>query len=76
MVNNEFYKNAKVYKIVDNTNGNVYIGSTCKKLCHRLGQHRASYKAYLNNNKGYASSFEIIKNDDYNIILLEALNDC
>ncbi len=76
MVNIEFYKNAKVYKIVDNTNGNIYVGSTCKKLCQRLGQHRASYKGYLNNTQAYMSSFEIIKNNDYNIVLLEALNDC
>jgi hypothetical protein len=73
MVNNklEFYQNAKIYKITDNTNATIYIGSTCKKLCQRIAQHRAHYKAYLNNNYNYVTSFEILKNCDYDIILLE-----
>jgi len=71
MVNTEFYKNAKIYKIVDNTNGNVYIGSTCKKLCQRLVQHRANYKRYQIQNGRFTSSFEILKNNDYDIVLLE-----
>ena len=55
MVNTDFYSNAKIYKIVDNTN-NIYIGSTCKKLCQRLAQHRANYKQYL---EGFTTSFKI-----------------
>jgi hypothetical protein len=76
MVNKEFYKNAKIYKIIDNTNSNIYIGSTCKKLCQRLSQHREKYKAYLKNIYRFTTSFEIIKNGDYNIVLLEELKEC
>ena len=64
----------KIYKIVDNTNGNIYVGSTCEKqLCRRLQKHKASYKCWLNPNvkQGYMRSFDIIKNGDYRIILLE-----
>lgn len=32
MVNYSF---AKVYKIVDNTNGNIYVGSTCEPTLAR-----------------------------------------
>ena len=73
MVNDkkDFYQNGKIYKIVDNTNGNIYIGSTCKKLCQRIGLHRNHYKEYLKNNSSYMTSFEIIKNGQYDIILLE-----
>ena len=71
MVNTEFYKNGKIYKIVDNTSDKIYIGSTCKLLCQRLAQHRSSYKQYLNGNYHFVTSFEIIKNADYAIILLE-----
>jgi hypothetical protein len=76
MVNTEFYKNAKIYKIVDNTNGNIYVGSTCKKLCQRIALHRASYKNYLNGKYNFVTSFKIIENGDYDIILLEEVKDC
>jgi hypothetical protein len=76
MVNTEFYKNAKIYKIVDNTNGNIYVGSTCKKLCQRIAQHRASFKQYLKGISNYMTSFKIIENGDYDIILLEEVKDC
>jgi hypothetical protein len=67
------YQKGKIYKIVDNTNDNIYIGSTCEKLIRRLQKHKASYKCYLNPNvkQGHMRSFDIIKNGDFNIILLE-----
>lgn len=64
------YQNAKIYKITDRTNENIYIGSTCKSLEHRLKDHQAHYKYYQNNGKKYISSIEIIKNGDYIIELL------
>ena len=76
MVNTEFYSNAKIYKIVDNTNGNIYIGSTCKKLCQRIAQHRYDFKRYLNGKFSYITSFKILENGDYDIILIEEDKDC
>ncbi len=72
----ERYKTAKVYKIVDNTNGNIYIGSTCKSLCKRLAQHRYDYKKYLSGESHYMSSFEVLKNENYNIVLIENVENC
>ena len=58
----------KIYKIVDNTNGDVYIGQTKQKyLSERLAQHRSP------NNKSI--SREIIKNGDYEIMLIEETDD-
>ena len=69
------YHHSKVYKIVDNTNGNVYVGSTTRKyLSQRLQNHIKAYKQYLNGKHKFMSSFDIIKNNDYNIILLEELS--
>ena len=35
----------KIYKIIDNTNGNIYIGKTEQKyLCERLSSHKYDYK--------------------------------
>ena len=67
------YSNGKIYKIVDNTNGNIYIGSTCEKyLSNRLAGHRSKYTAYLNGtNSKQMTSFEILKNGNYEIILIE-----
>jgi len=62
------YKNSKIYKIVDNTTGNVYYGSTTKsRLCQRLSQHKCEYKQ----GKTYLSSHDILKNGDYDIVLVE-----
>ena len=65
--------NGKIYKIVDNTNNNVYFGSTCDSLKHRLSVHKNHYKRFLNGLCNNVRSSEIIKNGDYKIELLE---DC
>ena len=56
------YSLGKIYKIVDNTNNNVYIGSTIQTLPQRLGTHR---------HRKTCKSRLIINNGDYNIILIE-----
>lgn len=56
------YERGKIYKIVDNTNNNIYIGSTTKTLKVRLNEHKSGE---------YCVSREIIKNDDYDILLIE-----
>ena len=62
----------KIYQIVDNTNGNIYIGQTKQKyLSSRLGQHRTKTKKNINN----CMSREIIKNGDYKIELIEETED-
>lgn len=64
------YSNSKIYKIIDNTNGNIYIGSTCQPLSKRLAAHRSAYNQYMKGKK-YVKSCDILKNNDYNIILIE-----
>jgi hypothetical protein len=67
------YQKGKIYRIIDNTNGNVYIGSTCStSLAQRLVEHKSKYRLYTEKSIGYnVSSFEILKNGDYKIILVE-----
>ena len=65
---------AKIYKIIDNTNDNIYIGSTCKTLKERLIRHKCSYKSFLKGLNNNIKSFDILKNDDYHIELLENCN--
>ena len=66
--------NAKIYKIVDNTNDNLYIGSTCNSLKRRLQTHKDDYKRFLKGLYYNTKSFDIIKNDNYKIELLEDCN--
>jgi mRNA-degrading endonuclease YafQ of YafQ-DinJ toxin-antitoxin module len=69
------YSLGKIYKIVDNTNQDVYIGSTCQPtLAQRLSQHKKDYKKYLEDKHGYTSSYKIFENGDYTIVLLESVN--
>jgi hypothetical protein len=66
------YSQAKIYKIIDNTNGNIYVGSTCEPtLARRLANHIAKYKHYLKGKSHFVTSYEIIKNGNYDIILVE-----
>jgi adenylate kinase family enzyme len=68
----ERYKNGKIYKIIDNKTENIYIGSTCvSTLALRLARHRNSYKNYLKGGSNYVTSFKILENNDYSIVLLE-----
>ena len=61
----------KIYKIIDNTNGNVYIGKTEQKyLCERLSSHKYDQKTGKR-----VSSGKIIKNGDYKIELIEETHD-
>lgn len=71
------YNKAKIYKITCNTTGKTYIGSTCKeKIKHRLAIHVSHYKMYLRNEYHYITSFECLKNDNYNIEILEEVKNC
>jgi hypothetical protein len=60
-----------VYKIFDNTNNNVYYGSTKQGLSKRLSKHRGDYKFYLNGNGHFMTSYKILENGDYTISLVE-----
>ena len=56
----------KIYKIVDNTNDNVYIGITTTTLKRRLSKHKCYQECV---------SRDIIKNGDYRIELIEETDD-
>jgi len=65
------YQQGKIYKIIDKTNNNIYIGSTIKTLNKRLIEHKTEYKKSINKKQSNTTSFEIIKNNNYEILLLE-----
>jgi len=72
MNGNNKYQRGKIYRIVCNTTGLQYYGSTCEdKLCKRLTRHKSDYNRFLKNKRGYVASFKILENNDYAIILVE-----
>ena len=61
----------KIYRIVDNVSGNVYIGRTKKKtLSQRMKQHRYNYRNNLQ-----CSSKLVLKNNDWYFELIEETDD-
>ena len=66
-----------IYQILDNTTGCSYIGSTVKPIKTRLSIHLSCYNKWVNNNHSttYYSSFEVFKNDNFVVYILELLSD-
>ena len=66
------YNLGKIYKIVDNTNDNIYFGSTCEPtLSRRLAKHVSNFSGYKRGKDNFMTSFKILENGDYDIILIE-----
>jgi hypothetical protein len=66
------YSNGKIYKIIDLETNECYIGSTCEPiLARRLAGHRSNYRSYLNGKGNYVTSYKIIANNNYDIVLIE-----
>lgn len=66
------YQRGKIYKIVCNQTNKCYIGSTCEpSLARRLSGHKLKYNIYLKTNTYYTTSFEILQNNNYDIVLIE-----
>jgi group I intron endonuclease len=59
-----------IYKILDNTNGDIYVGSTSQKINNRMKNHRADAKR-----NNHCSSKKIINNNDYEVIIIEECDE-
>jgi len=67
------YQLGKIYKIIDYSNNNIYIGSTTEPtLAKRLTKHRNSFKQWKDGKSNKCMSYDIIENDNYDIVLLES----
>ena len=63
------YRNGKIYKLVNNVDDEIYVGSTCNTLRQRLGGHKkdAKQRSYL-----VYQHLNDIGMDNVEIILIEA----
>jgi hypothetical protein len=64
------YKNGKIYKIVNDVNDEIYVGSTTQPLSKRMVDHRANSKLNVKGNKLYQTMKEIGV-DKFRIVLIE-----
>jgi len=64
-----------IYGILCKTTWKIYYGSTKDTVEQRLKKHEIDYKAYLNGYYKYVSSYEVLKNNNYEIRLLEECDD-
>jgi hypothetical protein len=69
------YQDGKIYKIINMSNNDMYIGSTYNTLNHRISNHKSAHKRYL---KGrgftYMSVFQILDSEclcDYKVEIIE-----
>jgi len=62
-----------IYKIIDKTNNNIYIGSTASKFgCkHRYSQHKNDLQRYMDGSLNYRSYMDIIINNNYEYEIIE-----
>jgi hypothetical protein len=65
------YQNGKIYKIISYQTDDIYIGSTCELLCKRLASHKADFKSWNYGKQKYITSYELLKYEDHQIILIE-----
>ena len=65
------YKDSKIYRLVCNETGLVYYGSTTQQLYKRKHQHKLAYDKFVRTNCRKCTSVEIVKNNDFDIILVE-----
>jgi group I intron endonuclease len=63
------YQNRKVYKIVNDVNGDIYIGSSCSPLWKRWGQHKL--KCLQCPNRKLYTLMNELGNQHFRIVLIE-----
>ena len=68
----ERYKQGKIYMLESASAGLVYYGSTCLALLSkRLYGHKSHYERYKLGKRDYITSFKILEQPDYKIVLVE-----
>jgi hypothetical protein len=65
------YRNGKIYKIVNDVNDIVYIGSTTSVLSRRFSGHKSNVGRIGNQKNRFYSAVRLIGIDHFRIILIE-----
>ena len=65
------YQKGKIYTIRSRNSDKVYVGSTCNELRKRIYEHKTDYKYWVDGNRKYISSYEVLKDGMCYIELFE-----
>jgi hypothetical protein len=65
------YQKGKIYTIRSRNSDKVYVGSTCNELRKRFHGHKKKYKRWIDGKGDYVSSYEVFKDGNCYIELLE-----
>ena len=61
-MDNNKYQKGKIYKLVCESTGLIYIGSTINSLSRRLSRHKSQYILYQKEKtKNYSYSFKVLE---------------
>jgi len=64
-----------IYKLVSDSTEDCYVGSTKLDLKTRLSCHKSAYNRYKDGNNHYISAYDILANDDVEIVLIETVDE-
>ena len=66
------YSKGKIYRLVCNTTGQQYIGSTVQSLSQRLGGHKKDFKRFSDGKEtDKLTAFSILSENNFEMILIE-----
>lgn len=60
-----------IYRIIDNTNNNIYYGSTTRTIGERKAEHKYQYKQFCQNKRSFTTVYDILKNNNWTIEIVE-----
>ena len=67
----KIYETCYVYKIINDIDDLIYIGSTADKLCKRMVRHRSDAKRENTKNTKFYTHIKLHGIDNFKIILVE-----
>ena len=65
------YSKAKIYKIVNDIDDDIYIGATCQALSKRMAEHRKSMKSKRDSHIKLYKKMNEIGVEHFKILLVE-----
>ena len=72
MATNKNYQNGTIYVIRNQSDGDIYVGSTCQPLSKRMAMHRSDMKGYKKERKLYTKMNELGADNFY----IELVEEC
>ena len=70
------YSKAKIYKIFNSVDDEIYVGSTCCNLSTRMAKHRYRAKEERSKNHKLYKKMNEIGQENFSIILLDEFKEC